>query len=127
MNLRWLLVFVTLIASAGIASAHHSAVAYAQSSIGLKNATITKIVWGHPHVILTFSVKDAKGAVATWSAESGSPGSLARFGWNRNSVKTGDTLTVELFPAKNGARVGRLKKVIFPDGRELLDSQSNSK
>jgi hypothetical protein len=106
-------------------SAHHSTVAYAQKPIALKNATMTKIVWSHPHVILTFAVKDTKGSASTWSAESGSPGSVARLGWHRNSVKVGDVVTIELFPAKNGARVGRLKRVIFPDGRELLDTQSN--
>jgi hypothetical protein len=106
-------------------SAHHSAVAYAQRSIVLKNATMTKVVWAHPHIILTFAVKEANGGLSTWSAESGSPGSVARLGWHRNSVKAGDAVTVELFPAKNGARVGRLKKVTFSDGRELLDTQSN--
>jgi hypothetical protein len=105
-------------------SAHHSTVAYAQQSVVLKNATMTKVVWAHPHIILTFSVKETGGALSTWSTESGSPGSVARAGWNRNSVKVGDKVTIELYPAKNGARVGRLKKVIFPDGRELLDTQN---
>jgi hypothetical protein len=109
----------------GSLSAHHSAVAYAQNPIVLRNATITKVVWGHPHVILVFSVKGANGAASTWSAETGSPGSVARVGWHRNSVKAGDAVTVELLPAKSGAKVGRLKKVIFPDGRQLLDTQSN--
>jgi len=106
-------------------SAHHSTVAYAHQSIVLKNATMTKIVWAHPHIILTFTVKETSGAATTWSTESGSPGSVARLGWNRNSVKSGDKVTIELFPAKNGAHVGRLKKVIFPDGHELLDTQTN--
>jgi len=106
-------------------SAHHSAVAYTQQSIVLKNATMTKVLWQHPHIILSFAVKEANGAVTNWSAESGSPGSVARLGWNRNSVKVGDAVTVELFPAKNGAHVGRLKKIVFPDGHQLLDTQSN--
>jgi hypothetical protein len=106
-------------------SAHHSTVAYAERSITLKKATITKVVWAHPHIILTFTVKEANGTASTWSTESGSPGSVARLGWTRNSVKAGDVLTIELHPAKNGARVGRLKKVIFPDGHELLDTQTN--
>lgn len=105
-------------------SAHHSTVAYAQKSIVLRKATMTKVVWAHPHIILTFTVKEPNGTVSTWSTESGSPGSVARVGWNRNSVKAGDVVTIELFPAKNGARVGRLKKVIFSDGRELLDTQN---
>ena len=106
-------------------SAHHSPVAYAQHTLTLKNATIKNVVWAHPHIILTFAVKETNGTVSTWSTESGSPGSVARLGWNRNSVKPGDKVTIELLPAKNGAHVGRLKKVIFPDGRELLDTQTN--
>jgi len=126
MNLKSLPVFVIAFAVLNATlSAHHSAVAYAENFIVLKNATMTKVVWAHPHTILTFTIKDAKGAVTTWSAESGSPGSLTRFGWHRNSLRVGDAVTIELLPAKNGARVGRLRKVVFPDGRELLDSQTN--
>ena len=126
MRLRVLpiLVMLTLAARDASLSAHHSTVAYAQHSIALKKATMTKIIWAHPHIILTFTVKETNGDVSTWSAESGSPGSVARVGWNRNSLKVGDVVTVELFPAKNGARVGRLKKVIFPGGHELLDTQN---
>jgi hypothetical protein len=105
-------------------SAHPSTVAYAQQSILLKNTTIKNVVWAHPHIILTFAVKETSGALTTWSTESGSPGSVARVGWNRNSVKVGDKVTIELYPAKNGAHVGRLKKVIFADGHELLDTQN---
>ena len=119
------LVVITLAVMDASLSAHHSAVAYAQRPIVLKNATMTKVVWANPHIILAFAVKEANGAVTSWSAESGSPGSVARLGWSRNSVKQGDAVTIELFPAKNGAHVGRLKKVIFSDGRELLDTQSN--
>jgi hypothetical protein len=122
---KWLFFFVIAFSLSASLSAHHSAVAYAEKSIVLKNATVTKVAWAHPHVILMFAVKGA-GASATWSAETGSPPSVERIGWNRNSVRVGDAVTIELFPAKNGAHVGRLKKVVFPDGRELLDTQSNS-
>lgn len=109
----------------GSLSAHHSAVAYTQQSIVLKNATMTKVVWASPHIILSFAVKEPNGKLSNWSVETGSPGSVARLGWNRNSVKAGDAVTVELFPAKNGAHVGRLKRVTFKDGHVLLDTQSN--
>lgn len=127
MNVRARLVFVVLavVAMNASLSAHHSPVAYATRSIVLKNAKMTKILWAHPHIILSFAVKEPNGTLSDWSVESGSHGSVARLGWNRNSLKVGDAVTVELFPAKNGAHVGRLKKVVFPDGRELLDTQSN--
>src|SRR5215510_14692979 len=118
MNVRGLTVFVVLALAVMDASvsAHHSTVAYAQQSIVLRKATMTKIVWASPHIILMFTVKETNGTVSTWNAESGSPGSVARVGWNRNSVKVGDVVTIELYPAKNGAHVGRLKKVVFADG-----------
>ena len=120
-----IVIVLALAVLASSLSAHHSAVAYGPTSIALKNATMTRIVWAAPHIILSFAVKDAKGTASEWSAETGSPGSVARLGWNRNSLKVGDKVTVELFPARNGAHVGRLKKVIFTDGHELLDTQSN--
>ena len=126
MNVKRLLLFVIALAPMQVSLfAHHSTVAYAQKSIVLKNATITKILWADPHIVLTFAVKEANGPGTNWSAETGSPVSVARVGWNRNSLKAGDAVTIELFPAKNGARVGRLRKVILSDGRELLDTQTN--
>jgi len=107
-------------------SAHHSEAAYETRSIVLKSATMTNVVWANPHTLFTFTVQDTSGRVTTWTAESGSPSALTRMGWNRNSVKAGDALTVELFPARNGARIGRLARVILPDGRELLDSLSTA-
>ena len=126
MNFKRLVLFVIVLAQMHASlPAHHSTVAYAKNSIVLKNATITKLVWADPHIILTFAVKEANRTTSNWSTKSGSPVSVARVGWHRNSVKVGDVVTIELFPAKNGARVGRLKKVIFSDGRELLDTQTN--
>jgi len=104
--------------------AHHSTVAYSEKPVVLKNATIKKVIWASPHIVLSFNVKESNGAVTDWSVETGSPGSVARVGWNRNSVKAEDKVTVELYPARNGAHVGRLKRVIFPDGKELLDTQN---
>jgi hypothetical protein len=116
-------VVTVLAATSAPLSAHHSAAAYDNTTIVLDNATLKSLVWANPHTILTFDVKDATGEVATWTAESGSPSALTRMGWNRNSVRAGDQVTIELFPAKNGAKVGRLAKVTFADGRQLRDSQ----
>jgi hypothetical protein len=105
-----------------VVSTHHSTVAYENTTITLKNAVATKLVWANPHSVVWFEVKDGRGRATTWAAESGSPSALSRVGWNRNSVKAGDVITVELFPARNGARVARLARIVFADGRELLDS-----
>jgi hypothetical protein len=124
MNWTSILCGATIVAAAGAtASAHHSAAAYDNTTVILSNATMKNLVWANPHTILTFEVKDAKGTVATWNAESGSPSALTRMGWTRNSLKAGDQVTIELFPARNGATVGRLAKVTLAGGKELRDSQ----
>jgi hypothetical protein len=104
-------------------AAHHSAAAYLDTSIEIKGATVTNVVWANPHTIISFEVKEGERA-GTWSAEAGSPSAQTRMGWNRNSLRRGDEVTVVLFPARNGARVGRLSHVTLADGNELLDSQS---
>jgi hypothetical protein len=111
-----------VVAMAVAVSGHHSAAAYDTTTVVLGTATMRNMVWANPHTILTFDVKDAKGAVATWNAESGSPSALTRMGWTRNSLKAGDQVTIELFPARNGAKVGRLARVILADGKQLRDS-----
>ena len=104
-------------------AAHHSAAAYVDTSIDITGATITNVVWANPHTIISFDVKDGERA-GTWNAEAGSPSAQTRMGWTRNSLRPGDQVAVSLFPARNGAKVGRLSHVVFADGRELLDSQS---
>jgi hypothetical protein len=44
-------------------------------------------------------------------------------GWTRNSLQPGDVVTVYVWPAKSGRPVGRLNKIVFPDGKTLRDSQ----
>ena len=104
-------------------TAHHSAAAYIDTSIEIKGATITNVVWANPHTVITFEVKEGERA-GIWSAEAGSPSAQTRMGWSRNSLRPGDQVTVSLFPARNGAKVGRLSHVLLADGKELLDSQS---
>jgi hypothetical protein len=104
------------------AVAHHSTAAYAEKTITLNAAVVDRLIWANPHSVLWVNVKDSRGTVTRWGAESGSPSALSRIGWSRTSVKAGDTILVELFPAKNGARVGRLARIVLPGGKELLDS-----
>ena len=104
------------------ALAHHSTAAYQNKTKTLRSAVVKKFAWQNPHSIVSFDVKDERGRLVTWSVETGSPSALTRIGWNRNSIAVGDTIAVELFPAKNGAAIGRLAKITLADGRELLDS-----
>jgi hypothetical protein len=103
--------------------AHHGAAAYVDKIVVLKDATVTKFVWANPHSIVLFDAKDDSGNITHWAGEAGSPSAIGLLGWNRNSLKAGDVITVYIFPAKSGNPVGRLNKVVLSDGTTLRDSQ----
>jgi hypothetical protein len=103
--------------------AHHGSAVYDTSKpVVLNNAVVTRFVWANPHTIALFDVKDDKGNLTHWSAEAGSPSALSLIGWTKNSIKPGDVITVYVFQSKTGNTVGRLNKIVLPDGTSLKDS-----
>jgi hypothetical protein len=106
--------------------AHHGNAAYDTDNPITIKGTVTEFSWTNPHVQIYLDVKDSKGNVVHWSVETYSPGKLVRAGWSKESVKAGDVVSINLIPAKSGAPVGFLHKLVLPDGKELgLQEQDN--
>jgi hypothetical protein len=114
-----LLVFAGLMAVGFPVSAHHGNAAYSDKPTEFKNATVTKWSWANPHCIVEFDVKDDKGKVVSWTAETGSPEALRLAGWTKNSLKPGDIITIDLHAAKTGEPAGRFTKIVLADGTVL--------
>jgi len=113
---------VGLLAVCGPMFAHHGSAAYANTVLVLKDATVTKFVWANPHSFVMFDVKNDKGNIVHWAAETGSSSAVSLLGWNRNSLQPGDVVAVYIWAAKSGSPVGRLNKIVFADGKTLRDS-----
>jgi hypothetical protein len=64
-------------------------------------------------------VTDEKGAVSHWVAATEPPQVMLERGWTRRSLKEGDEVTVYVFAAKNGAKVGNVQRIVLADGKEL--------
>jgi hypothetical protein len=107
-------------------SAHHGNAAFSDKVTEFKNVTVTKFAWANPHCLVEFDAKDDKGKVVNWSAESGSPEALRLTGWNKNSLRPGDVISIYVHTAKTGAPAGRLTKVVLADGTTLGDTQGNA-
>jgi len=122
-KLAYSFLLIGILAICGNALAHHGNVAYQDKPIDLKAGTVTKFIWTNPHSFIMFDVTNDKGEVEHWAVEAGSPSALTPRGWTKNSVKAGDTIDVTVFQARNGNTVGRLAKIVFPDGKMLHDSQ----
>ena len=61
-----------------------------------------------------------KGAIVHWAGEMNSPGVLKNAGWNKNTLKAGDQITVTLRPNKFGTPVGLLSRAnMLVNGKPL--------
>jgi hypothetical protein len=103
--------------------AHHGNAAYADDITEFKNATVTKVSWFNPHVLIDFDAKDAKGTPVHIVVETAAPQALRLIGWSKDSLSPGDVITVRMYLAKNGNPAGRLQKIVLADGTELHDTQ----
>src|SRR5881296_705962 len=93
-----------LLMAAAPAIAHHSFAAEYDRTKPIKfTGKVTKVEWMNPHIYFYVDVKDQGGKVTSYAVEGGTPNSLRRQGWGKDSLKTGDTVTVDGFLAKNGS------------------------
>ena len=65
-----------------------------------------------------------EGKVTNYEVELGSPNKLLRYGWNRKSMQSGDSVTVEGFQSRDGAALINAKAVKFADGRSISAGSS---
>jgi len=110
---------VAVLLVCGPVFAHHGNAAYDEKNPITVKGTVTEFAWANPHVQIYFDSKDEKGNLIHYSVETLSPGKLVRAGWGKDSLKAGDFVTVTLDPAKTGAPVGFLRKLVLENGKEL--------
>jgi hypothetical protein len=92
MRLKFALIFVAL----ATAVAHHSFDAeYDSKRIANFTGVVTKIDWQNPHAYIFINYKDESGELKPLRFELGPPYALLRGGWKKDTVKVGDTITVE--------------------------------
>ncbi len=109
----------------GTASAHHSFAAEFDRDMPITvTGTVTKVEWANPHARFYIDAKDDGGKVVNWDFELASPNGLMRRGWNRNSMKLGDVVTVTGHRAKNNPHVGNASTVVLADGKKLFAGSS---
>lgn len=106
--------------------AHHSFSAQYDSNkpIDLKGK-VTKIEWMNPHVYFYVDVTDAGGKVVNYAIESGAPNGLYRQGWRKDSIKSGDTVSVTGFLAKDGSNTVNARNVTLPDGKRVFGGSAD--
>src|SRR5258708_39857739 len=131
MKINFLHVFamgMRLVISSVPMSAHHSFAAEfdAHKPVTLAG-TVRKVEWIKPHARFSMDVKDENGVVTNWELELGSPNGLLCHGWTRDSLKTGDAVTVHGSLARNGSKLANVRKVTLSDGTQVLGASSEDR
>lgn len=102
------------------ALAHHSFAVFfdAQKSISV-TGTVVSFKFVNPHGVLVMNVKNKDGADEEWKFETNSPSVLRRRGWTPESLKAGETITVDGWPARDNPHYGRLRSAKRANGEAV--------
>jgi hypothetical protein len=101
--------------------AHHAFSAEFDQNKPLKlkgTVTIWEVV--NPHSWIHIDVKGDDGKVTPWMIEGGSPNSLYRLGFTKNSLPAGTEIVVEGYQAKDRSNRAVGKNITFTDGKRLF-------
>jgi hypothetical protein len=87
-------------------SAHHGLTNYDMKKTIVLTGTITAFDWANPHCLAHLDATDDSGQVRHWTLELSSTFTMSHRGWDKDTLKRGDTAILETHPARNGAPVG---------------------
>jgi hypothetical protein len=107
--------------------AHHAFAAEFDAKRPVKlRGMVTKMEWINPHAWIHVDVKDADGKVTSWMVEAGTPNTLFRRGFTKNSLAVGTEILVDGYQSKDGSNRANGRDVTFPDGRKLFLGSSGT-
>jgi len=118
----WILASCVALLAALKLSGHHKieAAFWDASRAVTLQGVISGVEWQNPHVYVYVEVRDAAGKTQRWTLEGEAPAALMRAGWTKDTLKSGDKVTVHGFLARqrqiSWAGAATLD---LPDGRTL--------
>jgi hypothetical protein len=113
---KYTLIAIAAMLTASSALAHHSFAMFDQSKEVPMQGTVKEFRWTNPHVFIQLLVKAENGSEVEWSIEMTSPEHLARVGWKPGTLKSGDKVTLNIHPMRDGTAGGQYVSGTGPDG-----------
>ena len=103
------------------AFAHHAFAAEFDAKKPIKlRGTVTKMEWINPHAWIHIDVKKADGSVEEWMIEAGTPNTLLRRGFTKDSLKAGTEVLVDGYQSKDGSLRANGRDITLPNGKTLF-------
>ena len=121
------LMFAAAVLAAAPAFAHHGAGVFEPEKKVTVSGKVTDFQFVNPHVLVYMTVKGDGGKDVQWGGELTSPNRLARderaVKWHKEILKPGDRITVTGHPARNGAPMMDILKIVDAQGTVLIDDE----
>jgi len=103
------------------ADAHHSfAAEFDATKVVHLEGTVVQFSWVNPHSWIYMDVKKPDGTVEEWMIEAGTPNTLLRRGFTKESLQPGTEIVVDGYQAKDGERRANGRDVTLPNGKTLF-------
>src|SRR3989440_11864197 len=116
-----LVLFLVLALAVKTASAHHAFAAEFDAKKPVKlRGIVTKMEWINPHAWIHIDVKKTDGTVDEWMIEAGTPNTLLRRGFTKDSLKAGTEVLVDGYQSKDGSLRANGRDLTLPDGKTLF-------
>ena len=129
MHTKALIAATALILAVGAVPAmgHHAFAAEFDADSPVKlTGKVTRMEWINPHAWIHIEVTKEDGSIETWMVESGSPPSLFRRGFTKNSLLPGTEIVVEGFRAKDRSNKCAGRTVTYANGERLFLGSSGT-
>ena len=109
------------------APAHHAfAAEFDADKPILLEGKVTKMEWINPHAWIHIDVEKEDGTVESWMIEGGTPNTLFRRGFTKDSLLPGTIIVVNGYQSKDGSLKGNGRDLTLPDGRKLFLGSSGT-
>lgn len=101
--------------------AHHAFASEFDAKRPVKfKGTVTKMLWVNPHAWIYIDVKKPDGTTEEWMVEAGTPNTLLRRGFTKQSLLPGTEVMVDGYQSKDGSLRANGRDLTLPDGRTLF-------
>jgi uncharacterized protein DUF6152 len=108
-------------------SAHHAFAAEFDANKPVKfKGTVTKMLWVNPHSWIYIDVKKPDGKIERWMIEAGTPNTLLRRGFTKDSLSPGTEIVVDGYQSKDGSLRANGRDITLPNGQTLFLGSSGT-
>ena len=109
---------LSITVSANIFAHHSFAAAYNMENPIEITGKVVNVRLTNPHSYFFLDVENDAGETERWSFEAGTPSGMIRGGYSDKLIKTGDTVTISGYRARDDSTNGMLTLLVHEDGTE---------